>query len=158
MRKILNFLTLVTLLLAPGVARADINFCNQSCQRIRLAYGNEEWYSGALCHVGNETRDEIHGWYFADPGQCVTVETGCHCNWWADTWGNCPGPVLHYFAETEDSATYWGDTQGWNTCTPWSAFDECDYAAGTCPDGRLLPWGMWFYGGGAVCDLNVTFH
>jgi hypothetical protein len=158
MRTVLKpFVTFALVCSAAGISRADINLCNQSDTPIWVTYGTEEWYSGAMCHVGDSTRDETRGWWHPSPGQCATVEVGCVCNFWADFWGNCPGPVLHYYGET-DSGDWWGGNQGWNTCTPWAAFDQCDYADNKCPNGRLLAWGEWFYGGGAVCNITLNFH
>jgi uncharacterized membrane protein len=159
-RQILNLFILLIILLAPSVARADMDFCNLTSRRIRFAFGTEEWYSGALCHVGNETRDEIIGWYVVNPGKCFTPEIGCLCNWWASLWGNCPGEVLHVYAETVKSPhRWWGGNQPWKTCTPWARFDECDHPERPCPKGkaRLLPWGMQFYGVGPVCNITVVF-
>ena len=153
MRKMIEMWVLALGLVTVVEARADINLCNQSTAPIWVAYGQFEWYDGAMCHVGNGTTDEILGWWHPDPGQCATVEVGCNCNWWANFWGNCPGPDLHYYAE-DDSGNWWGGNQGWNTCTPWSAFDQCDDQS-SCPNGRWLAWGVWLHD--QDCNLTVNF-
>jgi hypothetical protein len=156
MRILSKILIAFFLLVTPVTSRANVNLCNNSCQVIWVTYGFEEWYSGAPCHIGNSVWDEIHGWWRVERGQCATVETGCHCNWWANVWGNCPSPVLHYFAESDDFSMSWGGNQGWNTCTPWDGFSQCDFG-GDCPNGRMLPWGVWWHDE-PVCDLTFTFN
>jgi hypothetical protein len=156
MRVLIHIFIVSVGLLTSGVARADVTFCNRSNSPIWLTYGQFEWYSGAMCHIGNSTTDEIRGWWHPDPGQCVTVEGGCNCNWWAYQFGNCPGPDLHYYAE-DDAGNWWGGDQGWSTCTPWRAFDQCDNQWSSCPDGRWLTWGSWVHSQPA-CNLTLTFQ
>jgi hypothetical protein len=155
MRKTSAMLALLLGLAAAGPARADVKFCNNWSRPIWITYGQFEWFSGAPCHVGNGTTDEIRGWWHPSPGQCVTVEVGCNCNWWANLFGNCPGPDLHYYAE-DGFGTWWGGNQGWQTCTPWAAFDQCDNQWSSCPNGRFLTWGMWLHDD--VCNLTFSFN
>jgi hypothetical protein len=146
------------LLLTLGVARADINLCNHTNSPIWVTYGEEEWYDGAMCHVGDSTTDEIHGWWHPGPGQCVTVEAGCNCNWWANFWGNCPGD-MHFYGENDAHTITWGRSmgQGWNTCTPWAAFDQCDNQWSSCPNGRWLEWGE-FHPNYPACNIELDFQ
>jgi len=88
MRTIFSVVIATVVLFADSGTRADITLCNHSAKTIWISYGTEKWLRGALCHVGNSTRDEIRGWWHLTPGQCVTVEVGCVCNFWANFFGN----------------------------------------------------------------------
>jgi hypothetical protein len=156
MRKTSAILALLMGLAVADAARADVTFCNNWNQPLSIAYGQFQYNSGALCYTpGTQNYAHVRGWYYAVPGQCVSVVLGCNCNWWAHLFNNCPSTDLHFYAE-DAFGTWWGGNEFWNTCTPWSAFDQCDdFGQAPCPDGRLLTWGFWDHD--QVCNLTLTF-
>jgi len=150
MRRIFTLSAIVILLLTPSRASADIYLCNRYNQRIWMTYGYESYGAGGKCH------NWVRGWFPRDPNQCAKVRSGCLCNWWSWVFGDCPYNVLRFFGEPDDMNGFWGGTQSFNTCTPWSAFEYCAFPATSCPDGRLLAWGSMTHDF-PICDYTFNF-